>query len=136
MTSKDCSKLKTKEESMNNVTLMGRLTDNIKVSTGSKDTRWTNFTLAVRDGVDEEGNSLAQFIRCSIFGKAADILEKFTEKGSPLCVRGHLRVSSYKDEDGKTVWSTQVIVEDFDLIGARKAEEEPEKKTNNKKYRR
>ena len=103
---------------MNNVTLMGRLTDNIKVSTGSKDTRWANFTLAVRDGVDEEGNSLAQFIRCSIFGKAADILEKLTEKGSPLCVRGHLRVSSYKDEDGKTVWSTQVIVEDFDLIGA------------------
>ena len=121
---------------MNNVTLMGRLTDNIKVSTGAKDTRWANFTLAVRDGVDEEGNSLAQFIRCSIFGKAADILEKFTEKGSPLCVRGHGRVSSYKDEDGKTVWSTQVIVEDFDLIGARKAEEEPEKKTNNKKYRR
>lgn len=121
---------------MNNVTLMGRLTDNIKVSTGSKDTRWANFTLAVRDGVDEEGNSLAQFIRCSIFGKAADILEKFTEKGSPLCVRGHLRVSSYKDEDGKTVWSTQVIVEDFDLIGARKAEEEPDKKANSKKYRR
>ena len=54
---------------------------------------------------------------------------------------GHEKKSGFadilvKDEDGKTVWSTQVIVEDFDLIGARKAEEEPEKKTNNKKYRR
>ena len=121
---------------MNNVVLMGRLTDDIKVTTGSGDTRWANFTLAVRDGVDKDGEPRTQFIRCSVFGKAADILEKFTEKGSPLCVRGHLRVSSYKDEDGKTVWSTQVIVEDFDLIGARKAEEETEKKTNNKKYRR
>lgn len=122
---------------MNNVTLMGRLTDNIKVETGSKDTRWANFTLAVRDGVDKDGNTLAQFIRCSVFNKAADILEKFTEKGSPLCIRGHLRVSSYDDEDGKRVWSTQVIVDDFDLIGARKTEEkEPEKKQSNKKYRR
>lgn len=122
---------------MNNVTLMGRLTDNVEVKTGSRDTRWANFTLAVRDGVDENGNSRAQFIRCSIFNKAADVLEKFTEKGSPLCIRGHLSVSSYEDKDGKTVWSTQVIVDDFDLIGARKAEtEEPEKKQNSRKYRR
>ena len=122
---------------MNNVTLMGRLTDNVEVKTGSRETRWANFTLAVRDGVDENGNSRAQFIRCSIFNKAADVLEKFTEKGSPLCIRGHLSVSSYEDKDGKTVWSTQVIVDDFDLIGAKKAEaEEPEKKQNSRKYRR
>lgn len=123
---------------MNNVTLMGRLTDNVKVQTGSGDTRWANFTLAVRDGVDEDGNSRAQFIRCSIFNKAADILEKFTEKGSPLCIRGHIRVSNYENENGETVWSTQIIVDDFDLIGAKKSAEEEEKpkKNNNKKYRK
>jgi len=122
---------------MNNVVLMGRLTDDVKVQT-SKETKWANFTLAVRDGVDEDGNSKAQFIRCSVFNKAAEIMEKFTEKGSPLCIRGHIRVSSYENENGETVWSTQIIVDDFDLIGARKSSEEDEKpkKQNNKKYRK
>ena len=123
---------------MNNVVLMGRLTDDIKVNE-SKDTKWANFTLAVRDGVDEDGNSKAQFIRCSAFNKAAEIMEKFTEKGSPLCIRGHIRVSSYENEEGETVWSTQVIVDDFDLIGAKKAtpdEEEKPKKNSSKKYRK
>lgn len=123
---------------MNNVVLMGRLTDDVKVQE-SKDTKWANFTLAVRDGVDEEGNSKAQFIRCSVFNKAAEIMEKFTEKGSPLCIRGHIRVSSYENENGETVWSTQIIVDDFDLIGAKKSEEDDKpksKKPNNKKYRK
>ncbi len=122
---------------MNNVVLMGRLTDDVKVQT-SKETKWANFTLAVRDGVDEDGNSKAQFIRCSVFNKAAEIMEKFTEKGSPLCIRGHIRVSSYENENGETVWSTQIIVDDFDLIGARKSPEEDEKpkKQNSKKYRK
>ena len=123
---------------MNNVVLMGRLTDDIKVTTGSGDTRWANFTLAVRDGVDKDGEPRTQFIRCSVFGKAADIMEKFTEKGSPLCIRGHINVSHYENEDGDTVWSTQVIVDDFDLVGAKKStQEEPkDKKSNSKKYRK
>lgn len=122
---------------MNSVVLMGRLTDKVDIRV-SKDTKWANFTLAVRDGVDEEGNSKAQFIRCTAFNKAAEIMEKFTEKGSPLCIRGHIRVSNYENEDGETVWSTQIIVDDFDLIGAKKAspDEEEKPKKNNKKYRK
>ena len=59
---------------MNKVVLMGRLTDDIKVERKGKETIWSNFTIAVRDGQDEEGNSKAQFIRCVIFGKGAEIL--------------------------------------------------------------
>lgn len=129
---------------MNNVVLMGRLTDSVEVkSTKNSETSYANFTLAVRDGVDQDGNAKAQFIRCTAFNKVAEIIEKFTEKGSPLCIRGHLNVSTYEDEDGKTVWSTQVIVDDFDLIGARRSDEneeksakKSEKKPNSKKYRR
>ena len=118
---------------MNKVILMGRLTDNVKAE--GKKVKFAKFTLAVRDGVDEEGNSKAQFIRCTIFNKGAELLEEYTAKGSPLCISGRLQVSSYEDDDEVTRWTTDVIVDDFDLIGAKKEEAEPKtKKAKSGKY--
>ena len=118
---------------MNKVVLMGRLTDDIKVERKGKETIWSNFTIAVRDGQAEEGNSKAQFIRCVIFGKGAEILEKFTAKGQPLCVCGRLKVNVWDDENETRHWNTTVYVEDFDLIGTAEKKEEQPKKTG-KKY--
>ena len=114
---------------MNKVILQGRLTADIEVS--GKKTKYANFTLAVRDGVDEDGEPKAQFIRCVAFNKGAEILEQFTAKGMPLVVCGRLSNSSYEDEDGVTRYSINVIVDDFDLIVSKKSEDE-EKKTSKK----
>lgn len=117
---------------MNKVILTGRLTADIELQ-GKKDAHYANFTVAVRDGVDKDGEPRTQFIRCVIFGKGAEIMEKFLGKGSPISVCGRMNNSSYEDEDGETRWSTSVIVDDFDLIGAKKSddeEEKPAKKSN------
>lgn len=128
---------------MNKVILNGRLVADIETAEagkGKNKTTYANFTIAVRDGKDAEGNDQAQFIRCSAFGKVAEILEEFTAKGSPICICGRLRNSSYEDEDGNTRYSTSVIVEDFDLMGASKKDEDEEPKkaktSKNKKYKR
>lgn len=116
---------------MNKVILCGRLTDDVKVEQNGKGenaTKWANFTIAVRDGVDTEGNPRTQFIRCVIFGKSAEILAQFTGKGEPICVSGRIKVNFWDDEEEVRHWSTTVQVDDFDLIGARKTEAEEEKK--------
>ena len=118
---------------MNNVILQGRLTDDIKVE--GKKVKYANFTLAVRDGLDEDGNPKAQFIRCVVFNKGAEVLADYTAKGSPLVVCGRLSTSSYEDEEGVTKWSTNVIVDDFDLINAKKSEEEPKKAKTGKYHK-
>ena len=112
---------------MNKVVLTGRVTDDIKAE--GKKNKYANFTIAVRDGVDEDGDPKAQFIRCVIFNKGAEVLEQFVSKGQPLCVSGRLSNSSYEDEDGVTRYSTNVIVDDFDLIGVKKEEKKETKKT-------
>ena len=117
---------------MNKVILNGRLTDDIKVE--GKKNKYANFTLAVRDGVDEEGNPKAQFIRCVIFNNGADVLAQFTSKGCPLCVSGRLNNSSYEDEDGVVRYSTSVIVDDFDLLSPKKDDSKEVKKTKVGKY--
>lgn len=114
---------------MNKVILTGRLTADIEVK--GKDSKYANFTLAVRDGRDADGEPLTQFIRCVIFGKGAEIMEQFTEKGSPLSICGRMNNSSYENEEGETRWSTSVIVDDFDLIGSGKKSEEDTKTDKN-----
>ena len=126
---------------MNKVILNGRLVADVEAAEAGKGKNkitYANFVIAVRDGKDAEGNDQAQFIRCTAFGKVAEILEEFTGKGSAVCVAGRLRNSSYEDEDGNARYTTSVIVEDFDLIGASKKEEtdKKEKTSKNKKYKR
>jgi len=117
---------------MNVVILQGRLTDDVKVE--GKKIKYANFSVAVRDGVDEEGEAKAQFIRCVVFGKGAEIMEQFCVKGSSVCVRGRISNSSYEDEDGNKRFGTNVIVEDFDLIGSAKKEDDNKSKKYNGKY--
>lgn len=123
---------------MNKVILNGRLVADVETAEagkGKNKTTYANFVIAVRDGKDAEGNDQAQFIRCTAFGKVAEIIEEFTSKGSAICVAGRLRNSSYEDEEGNTRYTTSVIVEDFDLIGSSKKEEK-EETGKNKKYKR
>lgn len=121
---------------MNKVILCGRLTDDVKVELkgkGENVTKWANFTIAVRDGVDENNEPRTQFLRCVIFGKAAELMEKFTGKGQPICVSGRLKVNFWDDENDLRHWSTTVQVDDFDLISARKADEDEPKQEAPKK---
>lgn len=123
---------------MNKVILNGRLVADVEAAEagkGKNKTTYANFVIAVRDGKDAEGNDQAQFIRCTAFGKVAEIIEEFTCKGSAICLAGRLRNSSYEDEEGTIRYTTSVIVEDFDLIGSSKKEEK-EETGKNKKYKR
>ena len=123
---------------MNKVILNGRLVADVETAEagkGKNKNTYTNFVIAVRDGKDAEGNDQAQFIRCTAFGKVAEIIEEYTSKGSAICLAGRLRNSSYEDEEGNTRYTTSVIVEDFDLIGSSKKEEK-EETGKNKKYKR
>lgn len=113
---------------MNKVILQGRLTDEVDIKTYGKDGEncVANFTLACRDYKDADGEWVTQFIRCCCFNKPARVLEEFTEKGMPLVVCGKLRNTVYEDEDGVRHYNTQVVVEDFDLIVSKKADEDRE----------
>lgn len=120
---------------MNKVILCGRLTDDVKVEMNGKGdnaVKWANFTIAVRDGVDANNEPRTQFLRCVIFGKGADLMEKFTGKGQPICVSGRLKVNFWDDENDLRHWSTTVQVDDFDLISARKADEDEPKEAPKK----
>ena len=74
------------------------------------------FTVAVNRPKDKDGKSVADFPRCIAFGKTAENLEKFTSKGRLIAVQGRIQTGSYKNKNGDTVYTTDVIADRVEFL--------------------
>ena len=98
---------------MNKVILMGRLTKNPEIKYAGKDNDMAvaRYTLAVNRRYKRDGEQEADFISCVTFGKSAEFAQKYLRKGMRIVIGGRISTGNYKDKDGKTVYTTDVIVE-------------------------
>ena len=96
---------------MNKVVLMGRLTADPDIRYTQDGKAVASYTLAV-DRRSSKQDQKADFIRCQAWEKNAEVAEKYFAKGTKLVITGRIATGNYKDKDGKTVYTTDVIVED------------------------
>ena len=99
---------------MNKVIEIGRLTKDpeIRYSQGANTTCVARYTLAVDRQFKQEGQPTADFINCIAFGKLGEFAEKYLHKGVKIAVTGRIQTGSYKNKDGNTVYTTDVVVEE------------------------
>ena len=99
---------------MNKVTLIGRVVRDadIRYSQGQNTTCIARYTLAVDRKFKQEGQPTADFINCIAFGKLGEFAEKYLHKGVKIAVTGRIQTGSYKNKDGNTVYTTDVVVEE------------------------
>ena len=100
---------------MNQVMLTGRPTKAPEVRYAQDGKAVARFSLAVdryKDGAD--------FISCVAFGKTAEFIEKYVNKGVKYAVVGHIRTGSYDGKNGK-VYTTDVVIDSIEFC-ERKAE--------------
>lgn len=104
---------------MNKVILTnGRLTKDIELKEVNG-LQIARFTVAINRQFKKDE---ADFISCVAFGKRAETLAKFFEKGSPINIEGRLQTGSY-EKDGVKHFTTDVIVDNFEFIaGSKKVE--------------
>ena len=114
---------------MNRVILRGRLTKNpeIKYAGKENDMAVARYTLAVNRRYKREGEQEADFISCVTFGKSAEFAQKYLRKGIRIVVSGRISTGNYKDKDGKTIYTTDVIVEEHEF--AQNKESNPSSET-------
>ena len=104
---------------MNRVELVGRLTRDPEMRTTSSGMNVTRFTIAVNRRVaNEDGSRPADFIGCVAFGKTAETIAKYLNKGRVLAVEGRIQTVSYDAQDGTKRYTTDVVVENFTFIGS------------------
>ena len=99
---------------MNKVIEIGRLVrePEIRYSHGANTTCVARYTLAVDRKFKQEGQPNADFINCIAFGKLGEFAEKYLHKGVKIAVVGRIQTGSYKNKDGNTVYTTDVVVEE------------------------
>lgn len=109
---------------MNQVVLIGRLTSNPELR--GDDTKYTSFRLAVnRETKDKE----ADFITCKAFGKTAENLVKYKGKGDEIAVTGRIQTGSYKNSEGRTIYTTDVMCSRVEFTSGSKGGE-PERESH------
>lgn len=105
---------------MNEVVLMGRLTRDPELKV-SGETSITRYTLAVnRKGKKDE----ADFISCVAFNKKAEFANKYLVKGMKVAIIGHIHTGSYKNKEDKTIYTTDVIVDEHYFCESKKSMED------------
>lgn len=103
---------------MNLVNLTGRLTKDIDLKKTQNGMSVIKFTLAVNRRFKKDGEQQADFISCVAWDKAAEIMYQYVGKGSQIGLTGRLQTGSY-DRDGQKVYTTDVVVEQFDFLESR-----------------
>ncbi len=95
---------------MNSVHLIGRLTRDPELQYGgSNKTPYCNFTLAVDRGKNKNGESSgADFPRVTAFGKTAENMAKYVEKGNLICVDASVHTDVY-EKDGQKRYQTELL---------------------------
>ena len=107
---------------MNKVILIGRLTKDAETRY-SGETAVARYSLAVDRKYKKEGEQTADFINCVAFGKNGEFAEKYLHKGMKIAVTGRIQTGSYKDKDGKTVYTTDIVVEEHEFCESKGAKE-------------
>lgn len=98
---------------MNNVTLLGRITKDPELKYTGSGKLYCRFTLAVNREFNKEETD---FINCVAWDKRAETIEKYLKKGKRILVAGRLMIGSYDNKEGKKVYTTDVIVDNFNII--------------------
>jgi single stranded DNA-binding protein (ssb) len=105
---------------MNNVVLIGRLTRNPEIRYAQGNTMMiAKFSLAV----NRQKKGDADFINITVFGKTAEMCEKYLEKGKQIGIQGRIQTGNY-EKDGKRVYTFGVIADRIEFIGSAKTNNE------------
>ncbi|MCI6867277.1 MAG: single-stranded DNA-binding protein [Lachnospiraceae bacterium] len=104
---------------MNNVVLMGRLTQKPKIKSvqGENPLTIAQYTLAVPRYYKKANNKETDFIRCVAFGKAAEFAGKYFTQGLRIVVSGRIQTSTYLNRYNEKVYTAEVIVDIQEFAG-------------------
>jgi single-strand DNA-binding protein len=86
-----------------------------------------SFTMATSDSYKNAAGKKVtdtQWHNLVAWGKTAEIIEKYTQKGSEIAIEGRLVSRSYEDKEGIKRYITEIFINELLLLGAKKVEKE------------
>lgn len=112
---------------MNSVNLTGRLTRDPEVRYTADQKAVARFSIAVDRYTRPGEEKQADFPNIVAFGKTAERVETFLNKGRMVGISGRIQTGSYINKDGVKVFTTDVIAERVDFLDS-KGSQMPERR--------
>lgn len=107
----------------NNITLCGNLANDAVIFENSDGSKKVKMTIFVPQGFIKDGKRGDQPINVERFisKNSSTKLIPYLVKGAHLGIEAHLEASRYINKAGEVVYDQKVIVDDIQLLGAKKA---------------
>lgn len=108
---------------INKVILVGRLGQDPETRYTSSGSAVTNLRVATseswKDKNTGEREERTEWHSAVMFGRLAEIGAEYLRKGSQVYLEGKLQTRKWQDRDGKDRWTTEIVVNDMQTLGAR-----------------
>ena len=106
----------------NKVTLIGRTGKEVEVFTYENGNIKASVSLATSDFyTNKNGEKVEQteWHNLVAFGKVAEIMQKYVEKGKEIAIEGKITYKSYDGQDGQKKYATEIRVDEILLLGGK-----------------
>lgn len=105
---------------INNVTLIGRLTRDAELRYTPSNIATAQFNIACNRNFKNANDEYdADFINCVMWREQAERFCNWTRKGMLVGITGRIQTRNYENNDGKRVYVTEVVAENFQVLEKR-----------------
>ena len=109
--------------SVNKVFLVGNLGRDAELRHTAGGTAVSNFSIATTDNWTDKSSGQRQerteWHRIVVWGRQAESLQPYLNKGKQICVEGRLQTREWNDRDGNKKYTTEVVADRITLLGGR-----------------
>jgi len=107
---------------LNKVMLIGRLGRDPEIRYSQQGLAVVNFSIATSEQWTDKSTGDRQekteWHNIVVFGKQAEICEKYLSKGSQIYIEGRLQTRNY-EKDGQTHYRTEIVAANFQFLGSK-----------------
>ncbi len=108
---------------MNIAMITGRLTRDAELKSTNNGVYYSKFSIASSKKIKDKEKVL--FMDCAIWGKYAETMNQYLEKGKQLSVKGELVFNSWENSEGRKCSRISLDVTDILLVGGRGSSNKP-----------
>lgn len=104
---------------INKVILVGHLGKDPEIRQLEGGVSVTSFPLATSETFSKDGKKVEQteWHNIVLWRSLADVAAKFLQKGKLVYIEGKLRTRSFEDKEGVKKYTTEVVAENFTMLG-------------------
>lgn len=106
---------------MNKVIIIGRLVRDPEVRYTASNMCCASFSVAIDRRFKQDGQPTADFPRVIAWAKTAEFIEKYFSQGMKIALEGRIQTGSYKNKDGNTVYTTDIVAEAVEFVESKGA---------------